>query len=243
MKLLATQRYEESSTEQTFTKIYQDNIWRDSESRSGRGSSLEATVNLREDFSRFCAYKNVKTIVDLPCGDYNWFRAVSTDFIQYDGYDIVQPLIESNNEQYGSETVNFHHHNILEDRVKSADFALSRDFVIHMNYKSILEFFENIKQSNIPDILLTHYTNCENKDIESGNRYRPIDFTLPPFSFPQPQHLIEEDISSMFDTAQRHAKDPDKPLRKYLAHWKTQDIQDALDQSRQIRPPAFQLCK
>ncbi len=215
--------------EQIFTDIYARNTWRDGESVSGRGSSLKATEQLRKDLADFFKTRNIRSILDIPCGDYNWFRAIDHTFDRYVGYDIVKDLMDLNAERYGSPTVQFRHANILETDYESADLALCRDFVIHSSFNDIFAFFANLRRSNVEYILVSQYGNCENKDMVTGNRYRPIDFTQEPFNFPKPEVLIEEDICHMRDTADRHALDPQKPLTKHLAFWRTEDIYRALD--------------
>jgi len=217
--------------EEVFTHIYEQNIWRDTESVSGRGSSLSATVQLRTKISEFFKDMGIKSILDMPCGDFNWFKALDHNFESYVGYDIVHELIEKNQKQFGSLKTAFRHANILKESFEPADIALCRDFLIHSSNADIFAFFANLSRSNVSQILVTHYENCENIDIPTGNRYRPIDFTKPPFSFPEPLHLIEEDISSMQDTASRFAADKTKPLQKFLGHWNTADLYQILEQN------------
>lgn len=217
--------------EEVFSHIYKKNIWRDTESVSGRGSRLSATVELRWKISKFFSEMDIKSIVDTPCGDFNWFRAIDHKFERYVGYDIVQELIERNQKQFGSLYTTFKHADILQASFEPADIALCRDFLIHSSNEDIFAFFDNFRKSRIPLILVTHYKNCENTDIPTGSRYRPVDLTKSPFSFPQPLHLIEEDISSMQDTASRYAADKTRPLQKFLGLWATNDLYDALDEN------------
>src|SRR5436853_6602823 len=89
-----------SSTEKIFTRIYTANAWRDSESSSGPGSNISRTALLRPRLTRLLLDLGVRSILDLPCGDFNWMRLTELPAIEYVGADIVTPLIERNHSLY-----------------------------------------------------------------------------------------------------------------------------------------------
>ena len=41
----------------------------------------------------------IKSFLDIPCGDYNWISTVDKIGIQYIGRDIVAEIIESNKKE------------------------------------------------------------------------------------------------------------------------------------------------
>lgn len=47
-----------------------------SESKSGGGSTISSTTTLRHFLPIFFQKYNIKTILDIPCGDYNWMKMV-----------------------------------------------------------------------------------------------------------------------------------------------------------------------
>ena len=66
-------------------------------SRSGRGSELEATANLRRHLPAFFEQFETGSILDAPCGDFNWMQyVVRGSGLRYVGGDVVRPLIEEN---------------------------------------------------------------------------------------------------------------------------------------------------
>lgn len=81
------------SPAEIFEDIYQNNRWGSSESRPGSGSELRTTDTLREELPKLLRYLNVKSMLDLPCGDYNWMSEVDLGGIFYRGADIVEELI------------------------------------------------------------------------------------------------------------------------------------------------------
>src|SRR3954471_18881233 len=84
------------SIEEIFTTYYRENVWINDESVSGDGSTLEYTKNLRQELPLLFETLQINSILDAPCGDFNWFREVSRGPISYVGGDIVPDLIQRN---------------------------------------------------------------------------------------------------------------------------------------------------
>jgi hypothetical protein len=57
-----------------FTDIYKKNDWKNDESVSGNGSTLDATEGVRRELPRLFAKFHVKSLLDIPCGDCNWIK-------------------------------------------------------------------------------------------------------------------------------------------------------------------------
>ena len=92
--------------EKRFTKIYLENHWNDSESRSGEGSTLENTQNVRNELPKILKKYNIKSMLDAPCGDFNWMKSITQDVsIKYIGGDIVKPMIENNQAKHGDNSI------------------------------------------------------------------------------------------------------------------------------------------
>ena len=85
---------------QRFTTIYETHYWVDDESRSGGGSNLYATEKIRSTIPHLFSKYGVRSVVDIPCGDFNWFKEMELDLDSYVGGDVVVPLIASVAEQY-----------------------------------------------------------------------------------------------------------------------------------------------
>ncbi len=71
---IKTQDLVDSKRQATFENIYRSNAWSNNESRSGPGSTLEATAGSRQFLSRFVKEYKIKTFLDAPCGDFSWQR-------------------------------------------------------------------------------------------------------------------------------------------------------------------------
>jgi len=180
-----------------FTSIYQHPTgWGSSESKSGTGSELSATLKLRNELSfLFLKYK-INSILDIPCGDFNWMSQMDLSEIKYIGADIVKELIESNRIKYPN--FEFHALDITSDDLIKTDLIFTRDCLVHLSNENIFKAVENMKKSGSRFLLTTSFTSfCENQDITDGG-WRPINLTLPPFNF-KPIYLINEMFNSAED--------------------------------------------
>ncbi|HMJ08127.1 MAG TPA: hypothetical protein VK468_03925, partial [Pyrinomonadaceae bacterium] len=94
--------------EEIFTEHYTKNVWINDQSVSGDGSTSEYTENLRRELPGLFEKFGIRSILDAPCGDYNWFRHVDRGTeISYIGGDIVGDLVRRNNESYGDANTSF----------------------------------------------------------------------------------------------------------------------------------------
>lgn len=201
LKLSARRRkvFKHEKAEDRFTEIYKNNYWRNNESRSGSGSTLAYTENLRKELPDLFFEHDIKHLLDAPCGDFNWMSLVVRDTgIQYTGGDIVAPLIDDNKRKYAKDNVDFIHLDITKGPLPTADLMLVRDCLFHLSYQNILDFLKVFATSDIPLLLTTTHLNpgntFENKDIPTGH-FRNIDLFSAPFSFSEPQKRILDNIA------------------------------------------------
>lgn len=175
-----------------FTKIYNNNEWKCSESVSGPSSTLLRTENIRKELPQLFKKYNIKTIIDAPCGDLNWMKHILniTD-INYIGIDIVSQLIDINNHNFMSDKIKFICLDITSERLPRGDLLISRDFLFHLSYELILAFFYNFIDSNINYLLTTSHINPGflNKNIKTGG-WRYLDLKIYPFNFRNPIYKI-----------------------------------------------------
>jgi SAM-dependent methyltransferase len=177
-----------------FSDIYRNNWWADPESVSGRGSTLARTEAVRRELPALLRSVGVRSLLDAPCGDFNWMRYVDLAGIEYTGADVVPELIARNRRMESGAGKKFAVLNITRDRLPQVDAILCRDCFIHFSYKDIDAAIANFKRSDSTFLLATtHIDVSENTDIETGG-WRSVNLQLPPFNFPQPERLIMEDI-------------------------------------------------
>lgn len=207
-----------SHLQDTFNLIYQNNFWHSEESISGTGSTLEETKKLRDRLNHLLKKFNIKSVLDLPCGDFNWMKEVKLDGISYIGADIVQDLINKNNLKYAKLNRKFLCINAVTETVPKVDLIICRDLFVHFSHDAIKRVIKNFKKSGGKYLLTTSYPNSKdeelNKEIYSmGIEWRPINLQKKPFNFPKPKHIILEG-----------ATDNPRNKEKSLVLWALKDI-------------------
>jgi hypothetical protein len=159
-----------------FQKIYDDNGWRSDESVSGHGSTLAQTKTIREELPILFQEYDIRTVVDIPCGDYNWFRYIKFNQpIMYLGADIVPEIVERN-KIYATHdhTTQFAVMDITRDKLPPADLLLVRDLLGHFSNADVRKALVNIKSCGAKYLLATTFPAHENSgDIQTG-QWRPI---------------------------------------------------------------------
>ena len=77
-----------------FERIFETNLWGGKESKSGVGSTLDATRKLRAGLLEIIEDTKCKVLVDCPCGDFNWISEIAPAVERYIGADVVGELNE-----------------------------------------------------------------------------------------------------------------------------------------------------
>lgn len=196
---------------EVFTEHYRKNAWQSDESRSGTGSTLEQTVAIRAAIPGLVQDFNVKTILDIPCGDFNWMRALELP-VRYVGADIVDEIVSINQKRFTNDERTFVRCDLTRDVLPTVDLILCRDCLVHLSYQNIWDALDNIHESGSQLLLTTtHVSQERNLDIVTGE-WRPLNLEKPPFSFPRPIVSINEEH-----------RDP-AAFDKHLALWRVSDL-------------------
>src|SRR5689334_23139905 len=67
------------SQQETFTAIFNTNAWGNAESVSGPGSSEARGEEFRAELVALLDTFQVRSMVDAPCGDFNWMKRLLAD--------------------------------------------------------------------------------------------------------------------------------------------------------------------
>ena len=179
-------------SKQVFNEIYRSNYWSCEESYSGGGSTVAATVWIRKGLEKVFKRYSIHSMLDIPCGDYNWMRLVKKDGIRYIGADIVSDLVAANNQKYATASIQFQVLDLTSDPLPKVDLIFCKDCLQHLSYENVHRAIDNIKLSGSRWLLTTSYPfTWRNWDIFDGD-YRPLNLRLKPFSFPRPVLSIRE---------------------------------------------------
>jgi SAM-dependent methyltransferase len=180
------------TTEERFTEIFRANHWRNVESASGFGSSLEATVQTRDALRELLDRYAITSLLDVPCGDFNWMQRV--DFGgDYCGADIVPELVARNQRLFGGDRRRFIVLDVTRDPLPTSDLIFCRDCLNHLSLDEAVLALGNIAKSGSSHAALTHHpTTIVNRPQASGFDYRPLNLRLPPFNWPEPVEVWAE---------------------------------------------------
>jgi hypothetical protein len=179
------------SASEIFRDIYRLNAWGSAESHSGSGSTLAYTTRLRADLPAFLKRYGIKSMVDVPCGDFNWMRKVDLSGIHYTGLDVVPELIAQNQKKFGNLFRTFANCDILTEPPPRANLVFCRDLLIHFSYHDALKALHNIVASGSTWLLTTSYRSGKNRLEPTGGFYR-INLEEAPFSFAAPIDILAD---------------------------------------------------
>lgn len=177
---------------EVFTFIYETNHWQGLGSVSGAGSEEEQTHALSQALPQLLRDFAITSMLDLPCGDFNWMKQVDLPLEKYIGADIVESLITHNQSTYGSADRHFAVLDLTQDTLPAVDLILCRDCLVHLSFHDIGKAFANLRSSSIQYILTTTFTGrTENKDIQTGD-WRTLNLQAHPFNLPAPLAILNE---------------------------------------------------
>jgi|TARA_R110002110_G_C13466223_1_gene719173 hypothetical protein len=173
-----------SEIEYHFTNIYQPNRRDSQEFHQSGGESVcggGSKKNVNQDFLKYLQKimneYNIKSIVDVGCGDLNYISAFLEDNpkIKYTGVDISKPLLEQNKSEFPH--LDFQHHNICETfPTQKFDLCIIKEVFIHLSKDMVSQTLKRIKkQNNVKYLLISGHTNeCQ---IDGGlSGYKDSDY-------------------------------------------------------------------
>jgi hypothetical protein len=171
-----------------FENIIALNRWSGEESKSGPGSTLSYTVNLRAELARFAHEFKIRSLFDAPCGDFHWMKEVAfPQGFAYLGGDVAPSLTEQLERDYGGTNRRFFEFDIVRDQFPAADVWFCRDCLFHLSEANILASLRNFSRSSIGFAMITTHLNTtgfSNYDIPDGE-FRLIDLHAAPYQLPR----------------------------------------------------------
>lgn len=188
-------RTKATNLQDKFSLIYSENIFGGRESRSGAGSDMQQTEEIRRVLPELVENFHVETFMDAPCGDLFWMRTLQLKVSKYFGIDIVEELIRKNQTQFGDEKHEFLCLDLAKDPLPCVDMIFCRDCLVHLNYAEINNVLLNLKRSGSRYLLTTTFPGRKNIDLVGKDIWRTLDLQAEPFNFPAPLELINENCS------------------------------------------------
>lgn len=173
-----------------FERIYREKMWginEEGKGFSGGGSLLESALPYYEYLIKFMRDHNVRSVVDLGCGDWTLSKYIDWRGIDYTGYDVVEFVIEENIKKYASDNIRFFCANFIEVEVPAADLMICKHVLQHMPNRDIFSFLKllpKFKHCLILNAMPLDGQNIEHEILKEFPFWddRGIDLTLPPFN-------------------------------------------------------------
>lgn len=175
-----------------FTEIYNNNAWASDESRSGGGSEMARTAEIRTILPQFIEEFDIKRMLDAGCGDTNWLPDLRC---QYEGCEIVPDLVKYNQAKYAKHNnsskfkFTFFQADLVRDAFHAYDLIVCRTVLFHLSLANISLALENFRRSGSSFLMATTHPAVEiNRDIDDGN-WRRVNLMKAPFNLPKPIEL------------------------------------------------------
>jgi hypothetical protein len=213
LKHLVRKEADQNTLQRKFTEIFYANAFGGKESKSGEGSGMEQTGAIRRELPRLLKELNVRSVLDIPCGDWFWMRFVDLGEIDYVGADIVNALVDANRRRFQRPQRTFQLLSVVEDPLPNVDLILCRDLLVHLNFTDCRKAIINMKRSGSRYLLTTTFANRDSNEELCG-LWRPLNLEIPPFNLPKRLFLLNEGCTE-YDNAFTD---------KSLGLWKLEDL-------------------
>lgn len=178
---------------------------------SGIGSTLEATRAVSLALPGVLDSLSVRSMLDIPCGDFSWMNRIDLGAVAYTGADVIEPLILSHRKRYGAAGKEFAVLDLVEGPLPTVDLIFCRDCLVHLSHRLVMKAVANIKRSRSEYLLTTTFPrHTANERIVTGN-WRPLNLCAPPFDFPAPMRLVGEEHPAPYED-------------KSLGLWRVEDL-------------------
>lgn len=116
------------------------------ESLSGPGSWKSSTRDAVNFINHIIGKYDIKSILDLGCGDWNWFNEIDLSDCTYTGWDADELMIADNQSKYGTENINFSVEDIFNNEYPQVDLIICRDVLFHVEFELSTKLINNTKQ-------------------------------------------------------------------------------------------------
>jgi hypothetical protein len=175
-----------------FEAIHTARSWGSGESSSGPGSTRERAASFLPELIAVVRLLGTTTLLDAPCGDFNWAAPLADSVDRYIGIDVVPGIIRSNRQRWSSPRRRFLCRDMVRQRLPAADLILCRDALVHLARADVFQALANLRRTGATYLIATTFIGDRiNEDIRTGE-WRPLNMQRPPFGFPPPSRLIDE---------------------------------------------------
>ena len=176
-----------------FIQNHTDRSWATEETVSGVGSERKWTADLEAGLAKFITEQNIKSILDIPCGDLNWIQHVLAQFpdVKYIGSDIATNLIKENKAKFPQ--YQFKNLDVSASVLPVVDLIIVRDCLVHLPTEFVHKALANLFKSKAKFVAITTFPQHNvNEEVSHLGGWRTLDLTQEPYNLRQPEHIIAE---------------------------------------------------
>lgn len=125
-----------------FSDIYENDKW---EGGSGAGSFPEYTGPYVGTVQQFLHDYEIKSVVDLGCGDWQFSRLIDWSGVEYLGLDVVETVVEANRKKFANESIAFEVATVGEP-LPPADLVVCKDVLQHLPLSIVADYLAEFRQ-------------------------------------------------------------------------------------------------
>jgi 2-polyprenyl-3-methyl-5-hydroxy-6-metoxy-1,4-benzoquinol methylase len=168
------------NNKEVFSKIYKEDLWHGG---SGAGSKIENVKEYVDILQKYIDKPEIKTVLDLGCGDWQFSKFLDLSSVSYLGVDVVESVVESNKNSYSASNIEFISHDITTYEIPKVDLIICKDVLQHLCNKDVIDILIKIVKSSKFSLVTNDFTSEDsvNRDINNGS-YRCLDLSLSPFN-------------------------------------------------------------
>lgn len=168
---------------EVFGRIYDTGHWTGG---SGQGSRAAVTATYRRILEIVAGARDVRSVVDAGCGDWEFSRLVDWGGVRYLGLDAVEEVVRADQERFGGPRTSFRCVDLHSADLPPADALICKDVLQHWPRHWISDLlaraagrYRYLLLTN--DLASVHWPDAErNAEIELG-AWRTLDLEHPDF--------------------------------------------------------------
>lgn len=185
-------------------RVWRENAWKGTETRSGPGSSREVTQGLSAAIERLLYA--CESVLDVGCGECNW----QPDLPGYVGIDAVPEALEVARVKHPDRE--FIEADAVSAHLPRAEAVIIRDVIGHLSLEDGAVLVDHVLNDVRPRIITatTFPEVGENVDVRTGEWY-PVNMEHHPFLLGPPSELIPDSAGT--------GRPGDAP-RKFMGVWR-----------------------
>lgn len=158
------------------------------ETACGFGSTLRGSEGPRTELRGLLDRLGVTSLLDAPCGDFNWLAQVDLTGIAYVGIDVSLSNLAT--ARRNAPDRDFRHLDILSAELPRCGAILCRDFLQHLPNHLAIAVVDRFRATGAAWLIATSHDAPENSDIDRVGDFRPLNLVAAPIGLDPPLEVI-----------------------------------------------------